>query len=288
MFKLRFFDWCCTSSALPRLSGRNSAQPTDFKTRITLFPKKSGLQVLTFCFLLICLTAPSAHGVLLVDWIFNVDNQISDNVYGDPMPADSTLDDGLGTMSLEVTGAGVHNVIGFFDYEILQAANTYYNEYGETTGTPGAGQSWEIDEIGWNFGDVVDNVYAGGLDNTNGMPFGVYDDMSFAMGWDFSLLDGDIARIDYIFTDEMPSVDFYLTQIDPDAAYQFYFYSELVIESAGGPQGPTPDPDTGTNPVPEPGTAMLVLTGGLLTVWTQRRRVVKSANQKTATPETTS
>lgn len=261
-----------------QVAGQAKETSTNLKPNICTAAKKVRLQLLLFCFLLL-FPATSAQAILLNDWLFNVDGQISDSLYGDPIPTNGTLDDGLGTLSIEIIGAGAHNVIGFFDYEILRAENTWWNEYGVLNGTPGAGQSWEIDEPGMVFGDIVDNALVGALDNNNAIPSGWDDDVSFAMGWEFSLLEGDIATINYVFTDELPTDDFYLAQVDPDASYEFYFYSELTIETAGGPPGPVPDPEP--SPVSEPATTMLMIVG-LLTALTLRQRVAGFGNRRAA------
>lgn len=240
-----------------------------FKAVLRTNTQVSGIKYISYSLLLVCLVVPSAHAVLLNEWVFNIDGSISDIVFDDPMPTTGILEDGLGVLSLEISGAGNHNVIGFFDFEIDQTANSYYNEFAEITGTAGAGQSWEADEPGRVFGDIIDNVYYGSLDNTNAVGYGEEEDVSFAMGWDFSLLTDEVATINFIFTEVLPDVDFYMTQADPDDPnrdYAFYFYSELIIETSGGPIGPTP------SPVPEPGTVMLMLVS-LPLLWAQRRSV---------------
>lgn len=189
----------------------------------------------------------------LEDWIFNIDGTISEDFAGDPIPTTGTLVDGFGTLSLEVTGLGSTSVIGYFDFEIFEDFNTFFNESGAATGTSAIGQSWEIDEPGFIFGDIVDNVFAGSLDNSVGVMPGNEDDVAFAIGWDFSLLDGDVATIDFTITDILPAVDFFLTQTDPDLGESIYFYSSLDIQTTGGPPGPSVD-------VPEPPTVYLIIT----------------------------
>lgn len=227
--------------------------------------KRLKLHYIFLGWLILCFAPPSASAVRLYDWVFNIDGTLYDSFYGDPNPATGSLDNGLGTLSLEITGAGSHYVIGYFDFEVDQNTNSYYNEYGLATGTPGDGQSWEIDEPGWVFGDIIDNVYAGALDNGNGVPSGSEEDASFAIGWNFSLLPGDMAVIDYIVSDLSPAAQFYLTQVDAYSEAAFYFSSGLSIETSGGPPGPTP------SPVPEPGTAVLLLAG-LLPLWLKGSR----------------
>jgi len=179
----------------------------------------------------------------LEDWIFNIDGTIHENFVGDPLPTTGVLVDGLGTLSLDVTGGGLHSVIGYFDFEIFETFNTFFNESGAATGVPAIGQSWEVDEPGFVFGDIIDNVFAGSLDNSVSVTPGNEDDVAFAIGWDFSLLDGDIASMDFIFTDILPTVDFFLTQTDPDLGQSIYFYSSLNIQTTGSPVGPQVVPE---------------------------------------------
>lgn len=199
---------------------------------------------------LLALAMHSAQAtVVLEDWIFNIDGDITEDFAGDLLPTTGDLTDGFGTFSLEVTGGGLHNIIGYFDFELFQGGNTFFNESVFATGDLADGQSWEGDEPGFVFGDIVDNVFAGSLDNTTGVTETNREDAAFAMGWDFSLLDDDVATIDFVFTDILPTVDFFLTQADPGfapdnvPAENLYFYSTLSIETSGNEAGPEPDPD---------------------------------------------
>ena len=208
----------------------------------------------------VALFSQYASAGVMVDWIVNVDGAISENYNGDPLPLTGELTDGFGTLSMKVTGEGFHSVIGFFDFEIDQQVNTFFNESGSATGTAAAGQSWEIDEPGYLFGDIVDNVYSGSLDNSNGVPVGAEDDMSFAMGWDFSLQADDMAIIDFIFTDILPSVDFFISHFDADSNSEFYFYSALSIQNSGAPVVPP------VTSVDEPSTLVIMFIGLLFVV----------------------
>lgn len=220
-----------------------------------------------FIFTIASLLFNSAQAIeiSLEDWVFNIDGVISEDFAGDPLPATGVLVDGLGALSLEITSSGSHNIIGYFDFEIFESFNTFFNESGMETGIPAIGQSWEIDEPGFIYGDIVDNVFLGALDNSNGVPAGAEDDVGFSIGWNFSLLPGDIATIDFIFSDTLPAVDFFLTQTDPDLNQSLYFYSSLDIQTDGLPPGPSV--------IPLPPTIYLMISGLLGLLISQKRSV---------------
>lgn len=68
---------------------------------------------------------------------------------------------GLGSVSVIVKGKGEHFVLGYFDYEI---GELFFDELGAANGAPGAGESWEIDEPGFTFGNIYLNFQGGALD----------------------------------------------------------------------------------------------------------------------------
>lgn len=190
-----------------------------------------------FCrtlFLLVAFIAaafPAIAGeISLEDWAFNIDGQVSEAFNGDDLPADGSLLEGVGAFSLNVSGEGSHSIIGFFDFEMFERNNTFFNESASVHGVAAAGQSWEVDEPGYVFGNIYDNVLDGSLQNDNGVPAGLEDDVSFAIGWNFNLLAMQTATISFVFTDVLPLADFYIKQFDPDLDESLYFYSTLTIE----------------------------------------------------------
>ncbi len=180
--------------------------------------------------------AAAAPVFTLFDWAFNLDGGLytpGGALPGNVNASGFDFGTGLGTITITISGAGSHNVIAFFDHEIDEAINTFFNEYGTVSGAPGAGQSWEIDEPGYVFGDIYANVLAGALDNSNSIGPGSPDDVSMAQGWDFILASDETASLTFKVSELAPTGGFYLTQIDPDSQASIYFTSGLVIRSGG-------------------------------------------------------
>ena len=163
------------------------------------------------------------------------------------------LDSGLGTISVGFSTAGSHDFVGFLDHSI--GDNSFFNEIGMASGAPEVGQTWEIDEPGFVFGDIFTHflIGPGALDNSVGAAFP--DDVSMALGWSFVLEAGESATIDLFVSDVMPDGDFLLlSQIDDETGESIHYWGDLNITT-----------------VPEPGT--LALLGlGLLGFSIRRRR----------------
>ncbi len=170
---------------------------------------------------------------------------------------------GLGTISFTITGSGSHYVSLFVDHEIDESINTFFNEFGSFSGTPAAGQTWEIDEPGYLFGDIFTNFTAGSLDGSNGVdgvPPNLPDDVSMALGWGFTLAAGETALVNYTLSETAPTSGFYLTQTDPDSQKSLYFSSTNSIRGGG-----TSVPDGGST------LAMLGVSFALMGVALRRK-----------------
>lgn len=212
------------------------------------------VMMISFIFTATIVSGVDASTIDLFDWAFNLDGTAYEGSLispsGLPSPFDHSSFDwvtGLGTITIDITGAGSHTVISFFDHEIDEPANTFFNEYGAVNNAPSSGQSWEIDEPGYLFGDIYGNMLVGSLDDSNGVPMGLEDDVSMAMGWDFTLGAGESGLISLILSDTIIPSGFYLSHTDPDSDATIYFSSDLTITSVPA--------------VPEPGTILLLGSG---------------------------
>jgi hypothetical protein len=207
----------------------------------------------------------SAASVTLFDWAFNVNGVAYQLGSGDSMPTTGALNgSGLGTLTWATNAAGAHNFIAFFDHEIAEATNTFFNSYGVVNGAPAVIpglQSYEIDEPGYVFGNIYGNVLAGALDNTNAVPKGSPEDVSMALGWNFNLNPGDTALITLILSNVAPSGGFYLAHMDSDVLDAVYFSSTLEI-----------------TPIPVPGTLLLFGSGLVGLFGIGRKRLMRGKN----------
>jgi hypothetical protein len=214
----------------------------------------------------------NAATIDLFEYGFNIDLALTESAFGDPTPSNVdasgfSFSDGLGQIDITLTGAGAHNALVYFDHEIDEAINTYFNENATSGGSLASGQKFEADEPGFIFGDIYDNFLANSLDNTNGVTIGSEDDVSMAISWDFVLAAGQTAVASF-FTNVVNGAgsNFWLSQNDPDSNASFFFWSTLTITDA--PIDPPIDPPIG---MPEP-SMLVLMTFGMLAVFGLRRR----------------
>lgn len=146
------------------------------------------------------------------------------------------------------------SLVSFVDAEIDEPINTFFNEYVEVVGTPGAGQSYEADEPGFTFGDIYANAQAGALDGTNATSAAAPDDVAMALALLLGpIAPGQIARFEILLSEDGESLGaFRLVQRDDASDHAITYSGAASI-------------------VPEPGTALL-LAAGLGALGGARRR----------------
>lgn len=148
-----------------------------------------------------------------------------------PAPANVkyALDEsGLGSVSVIVKGKGEHFVLGYFDYEI---GDLFFDELGAANGAAGAGESWEIDEPGFVFGNIFNNFQGGALDNSNGIE-GVLEDVAMALGRTFNVVYGGV-RVTFYSSLDRPDVPFFLSQTDDETGETIYLWSRQQVPEPG-------------------------------------------------------
>ena len=164
---------------------------------------------------------------------------------------------GLGTMVFELTrGVGAVGTVfgsfhGFFDLEIDETINTFFNEEAAlfNIGDLGVGvnpNAYEVDEPGFLFGDIPFNFESGDLDNSNALPVGSPDDVSVALGWEnFELEEGEKALLTLEVSDTgavAPGSSFAIQHIDPLSNALITFSGALEIIGSQPPPPPPPPP----------------------------------------------
>jgi hypothetical protein len=73
----------------------------------------------------------------------------------------------------------------FLDPEIDEQTNTFFNEFGSTSGTPGLhgydASQWQIDEPGFQTGTLLKNIFAGSLSGSNSAPMTATNDVAMSL-----------------------------------------------------------------------------------------------------------
>ena len=198
----------------------------------------------TLAALALAATLSSTNATPIIDLFeygVNIDGAVSNN----SAPAGVNISGfdtgtGLGTILMTLSGVGAHYCSLFVDHEIDESINTFFNEFGTAAGAPVAGQSWEIDEPGYVFGDIYTNFVAGTLDKLIfGGTMSGPEDISMALGWNVTLASWESATAYFTLSETAPTSGFYLKHSDPASGGAVYFSSALNV--TGSPGGGVPD-----------------------------------------------
>jgi hypothetical protein len=163
----------------------------------------------------------------------------------------------------DVTNVGVDALaqvrfVSFFDAEIDETLNTFFDEFAETHGVLAPAQGFEVDEPGFVFGDILDNARAADLDDTNAVPEGAPDDVSMALAFAIAnLAPGQTARFELLVSEDGDSIgSFALRQLDVDPRSSATSITFSGVASI----------------VPEPSTALLIALGAAALALRRGRR----------------
>lgn len=161
------------------------------------------------------------------------------------------------------------SVFGFLDADIDRDLNTFFNEYGQflSLALPGSAPggaigatSWQIDEPGFVFGTILNDLAAGSLQNANFVSSATPDDTSLALGFFVgNVAPGQTVRLTLVLS--MTSIGG-LQQVDPDSLLSFHLNGFATSESSEPPLGE----------VPEPSAWLLCTTAGIGALLLARKR----------------
>lgn len=138
--------------------------------------------------------------------------------------------DNLGTVTWSIENTSGQAIDDFSIFSYLNAdidfdTNTFFNEHAEYVGNTTA-NSYEIDEPGYVFGDIYDNLLEGQLDGTNATPSSAPEDVSFALGFDLGRF--EISEIIQV-TVEISLADIGgIMHADADSDFAFFFNTSFT------------------------------------------------------------
>ena len=252
------------------------------------------------------LTLPAAFGSpVLFDLALNNNGTFTDGLNLSALPGSLSGDagfvsTGLGTLTFTDNpgAAGTYFMAMYFDYDV---AVPFWNEYGTQTGTPVAGQTWQIDaavvanDANFPSPTLFANVQNNSLDDTNHIPGqtdnsffncgadggGAIDttcnaDVAFGMGFSYTLTASQEAVVTFTTSTNpcvvpdvvRPQDGSTLCLGDTHPADVFNDTSQSVYLSATISIQPTTAP-----PVPEPGSWLLVGSAALIGFGALRRKL---------------
>jgi hypothetical protein len=220
----------------------------------------------------------------LQDALFNVNGTVTEGSLAIPglnaSGFNATTGEGTLVFTFSPGAAGSYYFDAWFDNDLNVP---FFNEYGAVSGTPSAGQTWEIGDptAYYNSGlppgglgpgvDIVDDTALNVLSSANSLPGNASNyldncaagstcngDASMAMGFSFSLTATQYETITLNLSQTAPGGGFYLQQIHPvdpsnTSELDLYFTGSAATSGQGGT-------------TPEPGTLILVSTAVALLV----------------------
>ena len=154
--------------------------------------------------------------------------------------------------------------LSFVDADIADMTfDSFWDESASTSGFLAEGQNFEVDEPGYMFGDIFDNVRLGTLDGDNAVPWDSPEDVAMALSFGLPVLgSGETYRVDIMLSEDGGFLGtFVIDQGDPNLATTISYSGTASVAS----------------PMPEPSSLILFGAGSLLVGRALRRRTVKES-----------
>jgi len=244
-----------------------------------------------------CSSAVAGTTDILYDNLFNVNGSVTEGSFAiaglNSSGFNATTGEGTLIFTFNPGAAGTYFFNAWFDND-LSAPN--FNEYGASSGTAAAGQSWEIGDptAYYNSGlppgglgsgvDIVDNTALNTLSSANELPGNTDNflgncvgstcngDASMAMGFAFTLAANQEEVITLNLSETAPTSGFYLQQIHPvDGCDQNGQNCANPVQLNLYLQGSAAAQGVGGGGVPEPGTwTLLFAPMAGLALWRSR------------------
>jgi hypothetical protein len=202
--------------------------------------------------------APSllADTLSLYNWGFNVDGDIIDkaNTPG-PLPpsihaSGFNFNEGLGSLTVTVAGAGPHTVAIYFDHDLAAAQPT--SDFTADVGSPATGESWEVGPGSKAGVQLFNDFLADSYTDTNSAP--QPGDAAVGLAFSFVTTQADPLGIITISVGATPpSSGFYLHQFN---TLMGTTPSDIYISASEA-----------NSAIPEPASALLFLAPLGLLVW---------------------
>ena len=164
------------------------------------------------------------------------------------------LTTGLGTLVWTTSTPGYHKFLSFFDHEIDEAINSFFNETGKTLGSlqvpPPSPLFWQIDEPGYTVGDIYNEFKNATYENENmfGATILGQEDVSMGIGRDFTLDNNQRAIFTLVLGTTPPPLGVNaLWQYDPESDASVFLSESYEVRN--------------TSVTPIPGTLILMVSG---------------------------
>jgi len=122
----------------------------------------------------------------------------------------------------------------YLDQDIDSAINTFFNEFGATTGVPAAGHPGKLtNQDGCT--EYLRQFPGPSAGQLKRVPAAAPNDVAMALAWDFILAADETGVVSFRVGTTAPASGFYLSLIDPESQASIYFSETLEIRGGEVP-----------------------------------------------------